>query len=282
MIDRRMLVAVVDTEAGRNAALQAVKLAKSTGSRLTAVSVMPGLDGDVDRLHVGDIHNAMAAPHEKALKECQQLGKDLGLEVRTLLVQGTPHEQIVDQADAGEIDVVILGESRRNLLERAMISPTAARVIGYSQRDVLSIPNGAEIRFGTILVALDGSASSKRAAQRALELAEQYGAKVKAITVIRMLPEYNLYERYIDTMNQKAGKTLAEFNELAASKGVTVDSSMEHGEDVADVIIDQARKQQVDLVITGSHGRTGLRRLLMGSVAENVLAQAPCPVLIIH
>ena len=49
----------------------------------------------------------------------------------------------------------------------------------------------------------------------------------------------------------------------------------------AEVITDVARKKNIDLIVLGSHGRTGLKRLLMGSVTESVIAHAPCPVLVV-
>jgi nucleotide-binding universal stress UspA family protein len=48
-----------------------------------------------------------------------------------------------------------------------------------------------------------------------------------------------------------------------------------------EVICDIARKQSIDLIVLGSHGRTGIKRLLMGSVTESVIAHAPCPVLVV-
>jgi nucleotide-binding universal stress UspA family protein len=163
-----------------------------------------------------------------------------------------------------------------------MLSPTAARVIGYSRRDVLVVPPDAVVKFSSILVALDGSDNSRNAALRSLELAKQYGSRITAVFAIQMLPEYTLWEKYTDSMEEKARTVLDTFTSQAKAENLTVDTIVEYGDDVGRCIVDQIRKSAADITVMGSHGRTGLRRLLMGSVAEQVLSQAPCPVLIVH
>lgn len=282
MYDSHLLVAVVDTEAGRNAARQAVQLAVSSGSRLSAVAVMPELEGDVDRLHVDDVVHVMEEPHEAALETVRQYAREAGISVQTYLRQGQPHEQIVDQAESLDANVIVLGESRRNIVERALIGPTAARVIGYSRMDVLVIPAGTEIGFDKLLLALDGSAGSKAAAGRALDLADQYASRILATTVLQMHPESSILENYVAGLLEKARAIVAEFEKEAAAKGHFVASHVAQGGDVASEIVQKAASWAADMVVMGSHGRTGLRRLLMGSVAESVLARVHCPVLIVH
>lgn len=282
MFEKHLLVAVVDTEAGRNAARQAVRLAASSGSKLSAVSVMPGLEGDMDRLYVPDVQNALASPHLQALRELRALAQESGLHVETALRHGQSHEQIVDQAEALGADVIILGESRRGALERALVGPTASRVIGYSRGDVLVIPNGAQIGFKTILLALDDSENSLPAAHRALALARQYGSRLWAVTVLQVHAESSVLESYVDALAGKAELVLEDFAAMAEGEDMQVETVVEQGLDVAAALVAQAREHDAELIVMGSHGRTGLRRLLMGSVAENVLAQSPCPVLIVH
>jgi len=282
MFEQNMLVAVMDTEAGRHAARQAVQLAASTGSSLSAVSVVPSLEGDVDRLHVGNVMEVMEASHKQVLEETVTAAQAMGLSIRTFMRHGQPHEMIVDQAESLEAGLVIMGESRRKVLERALIGPTAARVVGYCRTDVLVIPAGMDLDFDKVLVALDGSENSAPAAARALELAEQYRSRLMALSVLQMYPENSILDTYVNTLIAKANDVVNDFKKLAEKKGHTATGKTTQGEDVAAAIVQQASEWGAGLIVMGSHGRTGLRRLLMGSVAESVLAQAYCPVLIVH
>ena len=68
---------------------------------------------------------------------------------------------------------------------------------------------------------------------------------------------------------------------MAASRGIIAEDFVREAESADEVIIELARKANIDLIVMGSHGRTGLKRLLMGSVTERVISSAPCPVLVV-
>ena len=80
---------------------------------------------------------------------------------------------------------------------------------------------------------------------------------------------------------QNAQTRLAEIQQSFSREGVTVDSKIIRGVAASEGIIQIANEIGADLIIMGSHGRTGIRKLMLGSVAQNVLTQAPIPVLIV-
>lgn len=90
-----------------------------------------------------------------------------------------------------------------------------------------------------------------------------------------MAPE--LSEERIQLVKQYVG----DVKEQAASQGILAEGFAREAESAADVIIELAKEKDIDLIAMGSHGRTGLKRLLMGSVTKVVIAYAPCPVLIV-
>jgi nucleotide-binding universal stress UspA family protein len=141
--------------------------------------------------------------------------------------------------------------------------------------------------FKKILVPVDFSASSEEAMHVAADLAIRYGASLTLAYVYEPM-QYALPEGYIlytpDQIAQMTGafKERLERAEAAVKAlGVSnVDGRLLQGI-VAFELADLARSESMDLIVMGTHGRTGVKRALMGSVAEKVLRTSPCPVLVV-
>jgi len=135
-----------------------------------------------------------------------------------------------------------------------------------------------------ILCPTDFSDASKNAIRYANEFARSMQASVIFLHAIEPRPiatDMSVAYVPIETDLEKiAEEDLASLMEEEKIKGISATKEVIVGH-AADVIIEQAEEQDVDLIILGSHGRTGITRLLMGSVAEAVLRKAPCPVLIV-
>jgi nucleotide-binding universal stress UspA family protein len=136
-----------------------------------------------------------------------------------------------------------------------------------------------------ILVATDFSPTSIRAQRTATELAKQLDASVTVLHVYS-LPTYMFFDgsAYIPPPGvvadiiADAAKHLAEAKDAAASAGVPVETALMEGSP-ADEIVRYAAEHQLDLIVVGTHGRRGLSRLALGSVAEHVVRTAKVPVL---
>jgi len=139
-------------------------------------------------------------------------------------------------------------------------------------------------KIHAILCPVDFSDASRKAVQYAKEFALSMGSSVSLLNVVEPRPmavditlNYIPFEEDLQhAANEDMQRVLEEF-QLA---GLKAESSIEIG-NPSDVILDKARELNVNLIILGSHGKTGLSRLLMGSVAEMVVRKAPCPVLIV-
>jgi nucleotide-binding universal stress UspA family protein len=134
----------------------------------------------------------------------------------------------------------------------------------------------------TILHPTDFSGPSDYAFRLACALARDSGARVVVLHVV--LPPAVAYgEMMVALETEGEGKAAleAKLRQLAqgAGGGVQIEPRVEAVGDPAEVICRTAREGKCDLIVMGTHGRTGLRRLLMGSVAEQVVRKAPCPVL---
>jgi len=143
--------------------------------------------------------------------------------------------------------------------------------------------------FQRILVPVDGSITATYALHRAIEIALVTGAVVKAITVIdTMRFQYGIAEPDQLRMQLRlSSETLIKTADALFEKAgiVAVADIMESGPampDIASVIFECAKAFNADLVVMGTHGRRGFRRMLTGSVAQHFLRMSECPVLLMR
>lgn len=132
-----------------------------------------------------------------------------------------------------------------------------------------------------ILVAVDGSECSEKAVDQALSMGKICGSSLFAVSVIEMYPEslgvaYQVEEK----MEKEVRRTLEAVKERAARENIRCETIVHMGARPDEFIVQEARDKKVDLIVLGTHGRTGLKKLLMGSVAERVIGHAPCAVLV--
>ena len=279
---KKMLVAVDGSESGKNALRQAIKLANSEESWITVVSVIPVYQGDLGSTAFGNVIDAMREPCDKALVEAAEIAKAERALIKTVCEEGEIYERIVDLADAEDCDVIVMGRKGMSLLGRSLIGSVTARVIGYSQKDVLVVPEGSPVGWKTILLATDGSKYSVAATNRAIDCAKSYGGDLYALAVIDIPPEFYSHVKALDTADdllKNAKDIVDKAKKQAEAQGIKTETYTKEGEP-SKVITDLAREKVCDVIVIGSHGRTGLRRLLMGSVAEKVIGHSPCPVLV--
>ena len=146
--------------------------------------------------------------------------------------------------------------------------------------------------FKKILVATDGSTLSKKAISAAVELAVLSGAELIAVKVApRFIQSYfegavliNAAEvaKIEKAWAQSAQKVLDAVSKTAKAKGVNAKSIVVKSDIVSDALISVATKQKADLIVMASHGRNGIKRLLMGSETQQVLTHSKVPVLVVR
>ena len=133
-----------------------------------------------------------------------------------------------------------------------------------------------------ILVPTDGSAFSRRAAKMALEIAKASGASVTALHVIEVKPPRLLEAASIEKVKAKQAEAcFKDFEEEARSAGVEFETKMLVSRNVPRTILDEADAQNSDIIVMGSHGLTGLKKLLLGSITESILKKSAAPVLVV-
>jgi len=134
--------------------------------------------------------------------------------------------------------------------------------------------------FHRILVPLDGSRLAETILPDVVELAAQQGSEVVLLRIAsaHAVVGVTLVEAQVQAV-EEAGKYLAEVEQRLAANGVRVSSVVRYGR-AAEEILDHARTSGIDLIAMSTHGRSGIERVLLGSVAERVLREAPVPVIL--
>ena len=138
--------------------------------------------------------------------------------------------------------------------------------------------------FNKILVPTDGSEYTKAAVRKAMELAKLSGGKITALyvldqTILTNMPMDTAVMNVYNTL-EKEGKEAVDFvRDLGAQESVEVEVVIQEGTPVK-VILDESANY--DIIVMGTLGRTGMSKLLMGSVAERVVRASQCPVLVVR
>ncbi len=212
--------------------------------------------------------------------------------IETRLELGIPSQAIVQLAEKLSPAVVVLGTTGQSRLSQLLLGSTAQRVVQHAPCPVLTVhPGDAEVHrpIETILVPTDFSRHAlhaARKAQRVLRPIEQ-GARLILLHAYHLPLEYTAYGAIPTGLNfhqdvaALAEEKLLKVADELARDGLEVETVACQGYP-PEAIVETARERDVDLIALGTHGRTGLSHLLLGSNAERVVQQAPCPVLTVR
>jgi nucleotide-binding universal stress UspA family protein len=145
--------------------------------------------------------------------------------------------------------------------------------------------------YQRILVATDGSALSKKAVKSAISLAALCGAELVALKVVPRYPQ-SYFEGGIALQAEEVGRVEKQWaddgqavvdavKKAANVKGVVTQALTVKSDVVSDAVLNAAKKHQCDLIVMASHGRKGIKRLLLGSETQHVLTHSSIPVLVL-
>jgi nucleotide-binding universal stress UspA family protein len=141
--------------------------------------------------------------------------------------------------------------------------------------------------YKRILVPVDGSETCNRGIVAALQLSRENGGRVRFVHAVDELLYLTGYEYSADLLQSartEAARLLEDASAMARAAGVPADARLVEtaGRRLGEIVADEARSWEADLVVVGTHGRRGMSRLLLGSGAEQVLRLAPVPVLAVR
>jgi nucleotide-binding universal stress UspA family protein len=143
--------------------------------------------------------------------------------------------------------------------------------------------------FKNILIPIDFSDFSDKALEYALHLAEKYSAGITLFHAVVLFQDdvgeeerLHAYEDFVKKREEFIISQMDKNRNKAKNRDITVETAIERGVNAADVILEYLDDRDFDLIVMGTHGRTGLKHMLLGSVSEKVVRLSPLPVLTIH
>ena len=275
---RKILIPTDGSDNTKAAIGYAIDLARQSGAEVTAISV-----NDISNYATipgePDIQSPLYQASKEAVQYVIETAAAQGVHVEGMVVDGIPKRDIVEASK--DYDLIVMGTIGRSGLPHLLLGSVAEKVIRNARCPVLVVRAGSVrpvFKCERVLIPSDGKDNSLPAVKEGLELAKACGAEVTALSV-----------------SDEAGKAIGAKgrNEGDASPAeAAVDQVVEEGKKLgisvtrrlvigspADAIIDASAEQ--DLVVMGTHGRSGLAHLRLGSVAEKVIRDALCPVLVV-
>lgn len=264
----KILLATDGTLHSEGAIGEAIKFAAQCSSRISAVMTLE-TNPEYESLGPGALEKEEqeARAHLETIKT--RAAKE-GLACEIVLHESMDASQaIVDEAVKNKVDLIVIGTRGHKGVAKALMGEVAAKVITHAPCNVLVVPKAAQITYKTILVATDGLAQANAAVAEAISIAKRCGSHLIALSAMRDESE-----------RAEAAKYANEAAAAAQKEGVSAEAVTPAGRSF-NAILETAGGRGVNLIVMGTYGKTGVKKLLMGSSTEKVIGSAGCGVLVV-
>ena len=260
---------------------RAAQLAGATGARLGVLHVINDLPADLVDDFRQRVHHVLSSQIAAARKLAP-------LEAEVEIAVGGGDDRILATADRDQVDLIICGDHRPFEGSDRWLGSTMDRVLRHGRHAVLVVKQPARAPYARPLVAVDLSETSARALAYAMRLLP--GATLGVVHAYQIpyagIPKPRMVAGAVAAgVRSEEGQRLAEwlkqFEPLAAETGCHLDPRLERG-DAEAIVVKQATETAADLVVLGTHGRTGVRQALLGSVAAGLIGHLRTDVLAVR
>ncbi|MBI4777687.1 universal stress protein [Candidatus Desantisbacteria bacterium] len=213
------------------------------------------------------------------LEWIKEMAEKENVDCEIIIREGDETERsIIEEADERQAELIVIGRHGRTGRMGLLMGSVTAKVIAYTSCPVLVVPGTSSIKWKSIVMSTDGSEYSEAAAKEALNLMKCC-ANTCTLNVIAVVRKDATKERI-----QIAEDAIQEIKQKAAKENIQVDSLLATDkvhESIHESIVEYAGDKDADIIVMGSHGRTGIKRLLMGSVVERVIGHTDRAVLVV-
>ena len=288
----KILIAVDDSSDSQQAGQAGLIFAKKVGAQVLVCHIVKSETGFMG---LKPSPNATLEYVHELLRPWEERGKELKLDLQTQhRTADDVAEGIVVAAGENECGLIVMGTHGREGLQRLLLGSVAERVSRLAPMPVMLVRGEASTQgFNHILAPVDGSEAGKPALALADELAGTLGAELRLLTVIPYIQpityldptglassaQYLEYDTTLQAQSERFRSALKEASKSVQSPHQTeLVKAFQQSE--AQVIVEYAQAHPCDLIVMGTHGHTGLERVLLGSVAEGVTHHATVPVLL--
>jgi len=236
----------------------------------------------------GRVVDALEQAGAETVREAATRASERSVPTVTEVLQGEPYRTIVDYADTYDIDLVIMPTHGRRGLERFLLGSTTERVVRRAEVPVLTIRPDDDVSvrypYRTVLVPTDGSDSAAAALDVGLDVATVASSAVHLLSVVDVtsLGVDVRADIQAAALEEGAHDVVDAAAERANAAGIDPTTAVEFGGSIPGVVRSYVTDNDVDLVVVGTHGRTGFDRYVLGSVAEALVRTAPVPVLTVR
>jgi nucleotide-binding universal stress UspA family protein len=220
---------------------------------------------------------------DSATREATALGAK---RLTSKLLAGMPRHEIAKLLEHDPaFDLVVMGTHGRTGLTRVLLGSVAESVVRHAPCSVLVVrPDGEAKRFTHVLCPIDFSDSSRHAVEVAVGLVQPARGAITLLHVIDPPTRFARREQTLELLSELDRYSTEHLDAWAAQLESRVSSPVRKlartGWPGAEILAALDEDPAVDLVVMGSHGRAGMERMLLGSVAEKVVRHARCPVLV--
>ena len=281
----KLLLPTDGSEFNEGAIREAINLAKTCSSKIIAISVIE-TNPEYETIAPQLVEKAEKEAREH-LESVKERASKEGVECEIIACHGEePYKYIVEEAEKNKINMIVMGRRGRTGIKRLMLGSVTAKVIGHTSSNVLVVPREAGIECKNIVAATDGSQFGKTAVYEAIGIAKRCKSNLTIVTVITYEDLVHIEHSRLrltaaaDEEMIRIERNIKELKETAIKEGIPTEAFILSGIP-AEAIINTAKTKNADLIVMGSHGRTGIDRLLVGSVAERVILLSLSAVLVV-
>ncbi|WP_440009192.1 universal stress protein [Halomicrococcus sp. SG-WS-1] len=237
----------------------------------------------------GEVVDTLEQEGEQIVHETADRAKQRGVTTVTEVVQGEPYRTIIGYADSHDVDLIVMPTHGRQGLERFLLGSTTERVVRRANVPVLTIrpddDSTIEYPYQNALVPTDGSDCANQALAMGVDVAKADGAALHLLSVIAIasLGVDVRSDLQMSALEEQADELIEDARAFAENASVeSISGSVEHGPSIHRAILSYIDEHDIDLVVVGTHGRTGFDRYVLGSVTEYLIRTSPIPVLTVR
>jgi nucleotide-binding universal stress UspA family protein len=288
VVARKILCAIDFSDASRRAMYTAARLSKAADAELVLLHAwyVPPLASAGEYPFPPSVTQQLVDDDERGLALAAREASELGARhVKTQLSTGIPWDQIVEALRRDPtFDLVVLGPHGRTAFARVLLGSVTEKVARHAPCPVL-VARGEAKPFGHVLCPVDFSDSSREALALAVEMTAP-NATLTLLHVIELPLTYTsevpvAEGDYLGGIDKRSTDLIEDWaSDLRTKTSLSIATRVETGSPGATVLAALDEDPTYDLVAMGRHGRTGVRRVLLGSVAEKVVRHARCSVVV--
>ena len=278
----RILVPTDGSELASAAGEAALALARRFDAELHAISVV---EATVLPHRFDDVTDELVRRGKEAVTAIDDEATAAGVNVTTAVIEDAEpvHRAIIDYADDHDIDLVVMGTHGFTGIDRVVLGSVTEQTLRNSPVPVMTVHGDTVVfpAFDSVLVPFDGSDCAQAAVDHAIDLAAATDATLQFVHVV----DHSVVAievdagMVLDALRQAGERALESTVEAAERAGVETGETAVLVGSPGNKITEYASERDVDCIVMGTHGRTGMGRVFLGSVAERVIRKTDVPVI---